>query len=74
MKISCHTGTYGTLPDDIHILYQTCECIITGSSLYQTLRTAKAQLARGNVTYLYKNALNTKVGVATMSYNNGGTK
>lgn len=47
MKISCHTGTYGTLPDDIHILFSTCECIITGSSLYQTLRNAKAQLARG---------------------------
>lgn len=46
MKISCHTGTYGTLPDDIHILFSTCECIITGSSLYQTLRNAKAQLAR----------------------------
>ncbi|CAH0702462.1 unnamed protein product [Spodoptera exigua] len=46
MKISCHTGTYGTLPDDIHILFSTCECIVTGSSLYQTLRHAKAQLAR----------------------------
>ncbi|KAJ8721530.1 hypothetical protein PYW07_002305 [Mythimna separata] len=46
LKISCHTGTYGTLPDDIHILFQSCECIISGSSLYQTLRNAKAQLAR----------------------------
>ncbi|XP_059049592.1 rab3 GTPase-activating protein non-catalytic subunit-like [Achroia grisella] len=46
MKISCHTGTYGTLPDDIHILFQNCECIITGTSLFQTLKNAKAQLAR----------------------------
>lgn len=46
LKISCHTGTYGTLPDDIHVLFQSCECIISGSSLYQTLRNAKAQLAR----------------------------
>ncbi|CAB3223598.1 unnamed protein product [Arctia plantaginis] len=46
MKISCHTGTYGTLPDDVHILFQTCECIISGSSLFQVLRSAKAQLAK----------------------------
>ncbi|KAM3964297.1 LOW QUALITY PROTEIN: rab3 GTPase activating protein [Aphomia sociella] len=46
MKITCHTGTYGTLPDDVHILFQSCECIITGASLFQTLKTAKAQLAR----------------------------
>lgn len=47
MKISCHTGTYGTLPDDIHILFHGCICILSGSSLFQTLRNAKAQLARG---------------------------
>lgn len=47
MKISCHTGTYGTLQDDVHILFQTCECIISGSSLFQVLRNAKAQLAKG---------------------------
>lgn len=47
MTISCHTGTYGTLPDDIYILFPNCECIITGNSLFQTLRFAKAQLARG---------------------------
>jgi hypothetical protein len=47
MKISCHTGTYGTLPDDIHVLFQTCECIISGLGLFQTLRNAKAQLAKG---------------------------
>ncbi|XP_013142683.1 PREDICTED: rab3 GTPase-activating protein regulatory subunit [Papilio polytes] len=46
MKISCHTGTYGTLPDDIHILFHGCICILSGSSLFQTLRNAKAQLAR----------------------------
>ncbi|KAI5632356.1 rab3 GTPase-activating protein regulatory subunit [Phthorimaea operculella] len=46
MKISCHTGTYGTLPDDIHILFQSSEYIIAGSSLFQTLRNAKAQLAK----------------------------
>ncbi|XP_028156168.1 rab3 GTPase-activating protein regulatory subunit [Ostrinia furnacalis] len=46
MKISCHTGTYGTLPDDIHILFPTCECIVSGTSLFQTLRNAKSQLAR----------------------------
>ncbi|XP_037975017.2 rab3 GTPase-activating protein regulatory subunit [Plutella xylostella] len=46
MTISCHTGTYGTLPDDIYILFPNCECIITGNSLFQTLRFAKAQLAR----------------------------
>lgn len=46
MRISCHTGTYGTLPDDVHILFQNCECIITGASLFQTLKNAKAQLAR----------------------------
>ncbi|CAK1601081.1 unnamed protein product [Parnassius mnemosyne] len=46
MRISCHTGTFGTLPDDIHILYQGCICILSGSSLFQTLRNAKAQLAR----------------------------
>ncbi|KAL4715515.1 hypothetical protein ACJJTC_009141 [Scirpophaga incertulas] len=45
-KISCHTGTYGTLPDDIHILFSTCQCIITGSSLFQLLRNAKSQLAK----------------------------
>lgn len=48
VKLSCHTGTYGTLADDIHVLYQTCECIISGSNLFQTLRNAKAQLAKGN--------------------------
>lgn len=47
VKISCHTGTYGTLQDDIHILFQNCECIMSGSSLFQTLRNAKAQLAKG---------------------------
>ncbi|XP_049868218.1 rab3 GTPase-activating protein regulatory subunit [Pectinophora gossypiella] len=46
LKISCHTGTYGTLPDDIHILFPTCECIVSGSGLFQTLRNAKAQLAK----------------------------
>ncbi|XP_075974743.1 rab3 GTPase activating protein [Anticarsia gemmatalis] len=46
LKISCHTGTYGTLPDDVHILFQSCECIISGSSLFQVLRNAKAQLAK----------------------------
>ncbi|CAH2076340.1 unnamed protein product, partial [Iphiclides podalirius] len=46
MKISCHTGTYGTLPDDIHILFQGCVCVLSGASLFQTLRNAKAQLAR----------------------------
>ncbi|XP_026732336.1 rab3 GTPase-activating protein regulatory subunit [Trichoplusia ni] len=46
LKISCHTGTYGTLPDDIHILFQSSECIISASSLYQTLRNAKAHLAK----------------------------
>ncbi|CAG9785571.1 unnamed protein product [Diatraea saccharalis] len=46
MKVSCHTGTYGTLPDDIHVLFQTCQCIISGSSLFQTLRNAKSQLAK----------------------------
>lgn len=47
MKISCHTGTYGTLPDDIHILFPTCECVISGGGLFQTLRNAKAQIAKG---------------------------
>ncbi|XP_053612757.1 rab3 GTPase-activating protein non-catalytic subunit [Plodia interpunctella] len=46
MKITCHTGTYGTLPDDINILFQNSECIISGASLFQTLKIAKAQLAR----------------------------
>ncbi|RVE41337.1 hypothetical protein evm_014014 [Chilo suppressalis] len=46
MKITCHTGTYGTLPDDIHILFQTSQCIISGSTLFQTLRNAKSQLAK----------------------------
>ncbi|XP_037298122.1 rab3 GTPase-activating protein non-catalytic subunit isoform X3 [Manduca sexta] len=46
MKISCHTGTYGTLSDDVHILFQTSECIISGTTLFQTLRSAKAQLAK----------------------------
>lgn len=46
MKVSCHTGTYGTLPDDVHILFPTCECIISGTSLFQVLRNAKAQLAK----------------------------
>ncbi|CAG4948739.1 unnamed protein product [Colias eurytheme] len=46
MKISCHTGTYGTLPDDIHILFQHCVYIISGSSLFPSLRNAKAQLAK----------------------------
>lgn len=49
LKISCHTGTYGTLPDDIHILFQSSECIISASSLYQTLRNAKAHLAKGKI-------------------------
>lgn len=51
MKISCHTGTYGTLPDDVHILFQTCECIVSGPSLFQTLRIAKSQLARGKYDF-----------------------
>lgn len=46
MKISCHTGTFGTLADDIIVLYQTSECIIAGGSLFQTLRYAKAQMAK----------------------------
>ncbi|XP_072938596.1 rab3 GTPase-activating protein non-catalytic subunit [Epargyreus clarus] len=46
IKISCHTGTYGTLPDDIHILFQSSVCVISGASLFQTLRSAKAQMAR----------------------------
>ncbi|XP_034827248.1 LOW QUALITY PROTEIN: rab3 GTPase-activating protein non-catalytic subunit [Maniola hyperantus] len=46
LKISCHTGTYGTLPDDVHILFQTGVCVLTGSSLFQTLRNAKAQVAK----------------------------
>lgn len=49
MKISCHTGTYGTLPDDIHVMFQNCECIISGTTLFQTLRNAKAQLAKGEI-------------------------
>ncbi|XP_050673797.1 rab3 GTPase-activating protein regulatory subunit isoform X2 [Leptidea sinapis] len=47
LKISCHTGTYGTMPDDIHILFTHCIYIISGASLFQTLRMAKAQLAKG---------------------------
>lgn len=47
MRISCHTGSYGTLPDDIHVLFQTSVCIISGTSLFQLLRSAKAQLAKG---------------------------
>ncbi|KAI8422328.1 hypothetical protein MSG28_006198 [Choristoneura fumiferana] len=46
MRISCHTGSYGTLPDDIHVLFQTSVCIISGTSLFQLLRSAKAQLAK----------------------------
>ncbi|XP_032515034.2 rab3 GTPase-activating protein non-catalytic subunit [Danaus plexippus] len=46
LKISCHTGTYGTLPDDIHILFQSGVCVLSGSSLFQTLRNAKAQIAK----------------------------
>ncbi|KAJ0175608.1 hypothetical protein K1T71_008767 [Dendrolimus kikuchii] len=46
LKLSCHTGVYGTLPDDIHILFQTCFWIVSGSSLFQALRHAKAQLAK----------------------------
>ncbi|XP_045532220.1 rab3 GTPase-activating protein regulatory subunit isoform X1 [Pieris brassicae] len=46
LKLSCHTGTYGTLPDDIHVLFQNCVYVITGSSLFPTLRSAKAQLAK----------------------------
>lgn len=46
LKISCHTGTYGTLPDDVHVLFHTCECIISGATLFPTLRNAKAQLAK----------------------------
>ncbi|XP_047990659.1 rab3 GTPase-activating protein regulatory subunit isoform X1 [Leguminivora glycinivorella] len=46
LKISCHTGSYGTLPDDVHVLFSTCVCILTGASLFQLLRNAKAQLAK----------------------------
>ncbi|CAH2234413.1 jg21216 [Pararge aegeria aegeria] len=46
LKISCHTGTYGTLPDDVHIIFQTGVCVLIGSSLFQTLRNAKAQVAK----------------------------
>lgn len=49
MKLSCHTGTYGTLPDDIHVLCLSCVYVIAGSSLFPTLRSAKAQLAKGNI-------------------------
>lgn len=47
MKVSCHTGAYGTLPDDVHVLFDTCVCTISGASLFQTLRNAKAQRAKG---------------------------
>ncbi|XP_013187310.1 rab3 GTPase-activating protein non-catalytic subunit [Amyelois transitella] len=46
MKITCHTGTYGTLSDDVIILFPNSECIVSGPSLFQTLKNAKAQLAR----------------------------
>lgn len=47
LKISCHTGTYGTLPDDVHILFQNSVCVLSGASLFLTLRNAKAQVAKG---------------------------
>lgn len=47
LKISCHTGMYGTLPDDVYILYASSECIVAGPALFKTLRRAKTQLARG---------------------------
>lgn len=46
-KITCHTGTYGTLLDDIHIFFPDCVCVVAGLNLFQTLRVAKAQLAKG---------------------------
>ncbi|CAH2108237.1 unnamed protein product [Euphydryas editha] len=45
-KISCHTGTYGTFPDDVHIHFESAVYVVAGSSLFQTLRNAKAQLAK----------------------------
>ncbi|XP_023935335.1 rab3 GTPase-activating protein regulatory subunit [Bicyclus anynana] len=46
LNILCHTGTYGTLPDDVHIIFESGVCVLTGSSLFQTLRNAKAQVAK----------------------------
>lgn len=46
-KISCNTGTYGIFPDDIHIHFESAVYVVSGSSLFQTLRNAKAQLAKG---------------------------
>lgn len=57
LKITCHTGTFGTLPDDICILYESSECIVSGSSLFKTLRYAKAQLAKGKCVYVCLNCL-----------------
>lgn len=53
MKISIHTGTYGTLPDDVCVLYPNAECIISGVSLFKTLRYAKAQYAKGKIIINY---------------------
>lgn len=46
LKISCNTGTYGIFPDDIHIHFESSVYVVSGSSLFQTLRNAKAQLAK----------------------------
>ncbi|CAK1540482.1 unnamed protein product [Leptosia nina] len=46
IKLSCHTGTYGTMPDDIHVLFCHCVCVIPGTTLFQTLRNAKAHQAK----------------------------
>lgn len=45
-KISCHTGSFGSDADDIHIFYSTSITVLSGPSLFQTLRYAKTQLAR----------------------------
>lgn len=46
IKLSCHMGVYGTMPDDIQILFRNCIWIISGSSLFRALRNAKTQLAK----------------------------
>ncbi|XP_050347252.1 rab3 GTPase-activating protein regulatory subunit isoform X2 [Nymphalis io] len=59
-KLSCHTGTFGTLPDDIHIIFQSGVCVLSGSSLFQTLRTAKAQLAKVQAGILGEYSIDSK--------------
>nr|XP_026500575.1 rab3 GTPase-activating protein regulatory subunit isoform X2 [Vanessa tameamea] len=60
LRITCHTGTFGTLPDDIHIFFQSGVCVLSGSSLFQTLRNAKVQLAKVQAGILSEYSIDSK--------------